>query len=75
MNKIAESQRGEVDEEQVRHAMADPEIQNILKDPQINLFLKRLQENPQEAQKELMKSAELSDAVNKLMAAGILRTG
>merc|ERR1711935_1292185 len=44
--KIQESQKGEVDEEQIRHAMADPEIQSILKDPQINLFLKRLQENP-----------------------------
>eukprot|EP00746_Dinoflagellata_sp_MGD_P165034 gnl/MRDRNA2_/MRDRNA2_94073_c0_seq1.p1 gnl/MRDRNA2_/MRDRNA2_94073_c0~~gnl/MRDRNA2_/MRDRNA2_94073_c0_seq1.p1 ORF type:complete len:573 (-),score=192.98 gnl/MRDRNA2_/MRDRNA2_94073_c0_seq1:80-1798(-) len=73
--KIQESQKGQVDEEQVRHAMADPEIQNILKDPQINLFLKRLQENPVEAQKEMMKDVKLSDAVNKLMAAGILRTG
>merc|ERR1719160_588350 len=73
--KIQESNRGQVDEEQVRHAMADPEIQNILKDPQINLFLKRLQENPQEASKEMMKDAQLAEAVNKLMAAGILRTG
>merc|ERR1719421_2178159 len=36
----------EVDEEQIRHAMADPEIQRILKDPQMKMFLKSMQENP-----------------------------
>merc|ERR1719265_2504414 len=74
--KISETQSsGKVDEEQIRHAMADPEIQNILKDPQINIFLKRLQENPAEAQKEMMADKKLAEAVQKLMAAGILRTG
>merc|ERR1719265_935411 len=74
--KISETQSsGKVDEEQIRHAMADPEIQNILKDPQINLFLKEMQENPQEASKALHKDAKLNNAVNKLVAAGILRLG
>lgn len=73
--KIQESQKGEVDEEQVRHAMADPEIQSILGDPQIKLFLQRLQENPAEASKEMTKDPLLQSAVSKLMAAGILRTG
>merc|ERR1719502_771272 len=73
--KIQESNKsGQVDEEQVRHAMADPEIQNILKDPQINLFLKSMQENPAEAQKA-MSDPKIASAVSKLMAAGILRTG
>lgn len=90
----------QVDEEQVRHAMADPEIQQILhvtwlaqawlsnqrfagcsstlwvdsctqllhtiggfwsrlaiqqlEDPQINMFLKEMQNNPREAQKQMM---------------------
>lgn len=75
MAKIQESSRGEVDQEQVAHAMADPEIQNILKDPQINMFLKELQENPMKAQEAMKKDPKISDAVFKLNAAGILRFG
>lgn len=76
ISKISESSRsGEVDEEQIRHAMADPEIQNILHDPQINMFLKEMQNNPKEANKALAKDAKLQEAVSKLMAAGILKTG
>jgi len=76
LQKISETSRsGEVDEEQIRHAMADPEIQTILHDPQINMFLKQMQENPQEAQKAMMQDAKLQEAVSKLMAAGIIRTG
>lgn len=74
--KIREtSSSGEVDEEQIRHAMADPEIQQILHDPQINMFLKTMKENPKEANAALQKDAKLQEAVSKLMAAGILRTG
>merc|ERR1711920_435683 len=73
--KIQESQRGEVDEEQIRHSMADPEIQNILHDPQINMFLKEMQSNPKEAQKAMNADKKLQEAVEKLMAAGIIRTG
>jgi stress-induced-phosphoprotein 1 len=74
--KIQETNKsGQVDEEQIRHAMADPEIQNILKDPQINMFLKDLQENPASAQQAMNKDVKLQEAVSKLMAAGILRTG
>merc|ERR1712190_373543 len=74
--KIQETNRsGEVDEEQIRHAMADPEIQNILHDPQINMFLKEMQENPKEAQKAMNADPKLQEAVSKLMAAGIIRTG
>mmetsp|Transcript_59673 Transcript_59673/g.194709 ORF Transcript_59673/g.194709 Transcript_59673/m.194709 type:complete len:590 (+) Transcript_59673:121-1890(+) len=73
--KISETNRGEVDEEQIRHAMADPEIQQIMHDPQIKMFLQTLQENPKEAQKAMMSDSKLMDAVNKLHAAGIIRTG
>jgi len=74
--KISETSRSkEVDQEQIAHAMADPEIQNILHDPQINMFLKTMQENPAEAQKAMMADSKLQEAVSKLMAAGIIRTG
>eukprot|EP00429_Kryptoperidinium_foliaceum_P015662 CAMPEP_0176036634 /NCGR_PEP_ID=MMETSP0120_2-20121206/18144_1 /TAXON_ID=160619 /ORGANISM="Kryptoperidinium foliaceum, Strain CCMP 1326" /LENGTH=620 /DNA_ID=CAMNT_0017370021 /DNA_START=51 /DNA_END=1909 /DNA_ORIENTATION=- len=76
MAKIAETSRSkDVDEEQIRHAMADPEIQQILHDPQINMFLKQMQESPAEAQKAMASDAKLQEAVSKLMAAGIIRTG
>merc|ERR1719221_1132802 len=76
INAIQQSNAsGEVDEEQIRHAMADPEIQNILHDPQINMFLKEMQNNPKEAQKAMNADPKLQEAVSKLMAAGIIRTG
>merc|ERR1711988_1247896 len=76
MQKIQQtSSSKEVDEEQVRHAMADPEIQNILKDPQINIVLQQLQENPKHAQEAINKDPKISAAIQKLMAAGILRVG
>lgn len=74
--KINETNRsGEVDEEQIRHAMADPEIQQIMHDPQIKMFLQLMQERPQEAQKQMNSDPKLQEAVSKLMAAGIIRTG
>merc|ERR1712154_408080 len=69
IEKIQETNKsGEVDEEQVRHAMADPEIQQILHDPQIKMFLKDMQQNPKEAQKAMMSDPKLQEAVSKLMA-------
>jgi len=76
MAKINETNRsGEVDEEQIRHAMADPEIQQIMHDPQIKMFLQELQTRPQEAQKAMAADPKLQEAVSKLVAAGIIRTG
>merc|ERR1719316_192781 len=75
MMKIMEvNQSNDVDEEQVRHAMADPEIQAILKDPHVSMLLKQMSENPKEANQALRKDAKLQSAVNKLIAAGIVRT-
>jgi len=74
--KVMENSRsGEVDEEQVAHAMADPEIQQIMHDPQINMLLKQMQENPKEASKILQKDAKMAEAFNKLVTAGIVRVG
>ncbi|CCF75306.2 stress-induced-phosphoprotein 1 [Babesia microti strain RI] len=71
--KIQEmSQSGQIDEEQYRHAMADPEIQAILGDPQFHLILKKITESP-ECMEEYMKDPKISNAVNKLIAAGIIQ--
>ncbi|CAE7215506.1 unnamed protein product [Symbiodinium pilosum] len=71
---IMESQGRDVDEEQVQHALADPEIQTMLHDPQVRQFLKTLQENPAEGQKAMRADPKLAQIVSKLVAAGILRT-
>mmetsp|Transcript_116986 Transcript_116986/g.277885 ORF Transcript_116986/g.277885 Transcript_116986/m.277885 type:complete len:579 (-) Transcript_116986:123-1859(-) len=72
--KIMETQSDAVDEEQVRHAMADPEIQKMLHDPQVRMFLKTLQESPAEGEKAMRSDPKLAEIVSKLMAAGIIRT-
>eukprot|EP01066_Platyproteum_vivax_P007282 Platyproteum_vivax@DN2813_c0_g1_i3.p1 len=75
LRKVQASQSSnEIDEEQVRHAMADPEVQTILRDPQMNLILKSMQENPASAS-EAMKDPKVAQAVQKLMMAGVLKIG
>merc|ERR1711879_645428 len=69
--KIEQTQKGEIDEEQVRHAMADPEVQKMLHDPQIKIFLNSLEESPAQAQKAMRDDPRLKSVVQKLMAAGI----
>jgi stress-induced-phosphoprotein 1 len=60
------------DEERVRHAMADPEIQLLLKDPRIVQVLKDFQESPAAAQ-SAMSDPFINGAINKLIAAGIIK--
>lgn len=69
---IAKNQFQAPDEEQIRHAMADPEIQRIMQDPTINNVLRQMQENPMAAQKYLADPT-IRDALMKLRAAGIVR--
>lgn len=64
---------GEKDEERYRHAMSDPEIQQILSDPQMQLNLKKMQEDPSFAMK-CMQDPSMSAAINKLIAAGVIKT-
>jgi stress-induced-phosphoprotein 1 len=63
-------------EERLRHAMADPEIQNILRDPSVNEFLRNIQERPNDPTLlGGLKDPHLSAKINKLIAAGVLKTG
>jgi stress-induced-phosphoprotein 1 len=68
------STSSEVDTDQVRRAMADPEIQQIMADPQIQMILQSLQENPA-AGMEALKDPKVANAIQKLIGAGILRVG
>ncbi|KAK2196050.1 bifunctional Heat shock protein Sti1-like/STI1 domain/Tetratricopeptide repeat 2/Tetratricopeptide repeat/Tetratricopeptide-like helical domain superfamily/Tetratricopeptide repeat 1/Heat shock chaperonin-binding [Babesia duncani] len=67
------SQSDTVDEEQVKHAMADPEVQRILGDVQFQLILKRISENPA-SMYEYMQDPKIAQGIEKLIAAGIIRT-
>jgi len=53
--------------------MSDPEIQRILSDPQMQLNLKKMQEDPSYAMKA-MQDPEMAKALNKLIAAGVIKT-
>ena len=63
---------GESDQERLAKAMADPEIQALLKDLRIQQLLKEMQENPVAAQAKL-KDSFYVDAINKLVAAGVVK--
>ena len=62
------------DEERIRHAAADPEIQLLMRDPRIVQVLKDMQENPASAQGAL-RDPFINTAINKLIAAGIIKMG
>lgn len=61
-----------VDEDQVKHAMADPEIQRILADPQFCLLLNEISKDPSKLSNAL-KDPHIANGIQKLMTAGILR--
>lgn len=67
------SASGEVDEEQIARAAADPEIQRILADPMVNQAIQDLQRSP-EAAAQVMADPGMAGKINRLIASGILRT-
>lgn len=72
INSTSHSSSGN-DEERMRHAMADPEIQMIMRDPIIQQVLRDMQENPRAGQ-EALKDVHVMAKIQKLIAAGILKT-
>lgn len=62
----------EDDQERMAHAMADPEIQALISDFRVRTLLRDMQEDPVSAQQKL-KDPFLADAVNKLVAAGVIK--
>lgn len=65
---------GEIDPERQRRAMEDPEIQAILRDPTMARILQDMQENPRTAAAAL-KDPSIRAKIEKLVQAGIIRTG
>jgi len=71
---VAAQQNQEADEEQLRHAMADPEIRAILSDPVMRQVLQDFQQNPAAAQHHL-QNPEIVSKIQKLAEAGVIRLG
>lgn len=68
----ASQQRDEADPEQVKHAMADPEIQAILTDPIMQKVLQDMSSDPMAANNYL-RDPTIYSKLEKLIAAGILK--
>lgn len=64
---------GEVDEEQTKRAMSDPEIQRILNDSDVQGKLKQMEADPSIANKIMQSDPTFAAQVEKLIAAGVLR--
>ncbi|KAJ7895939.1 activator of Hsp70 and Hsp90 chaperone [Mycena olivaceomarginata] len=76
-NKVQQalfSQRGtESEEETLERAMRDPEVAQIMNDPIMQQILRQAQGNPGALQ-DHMKNPVVRQKINKLIAAGIIRT-
>lgn len=70
----ARQNEGGVDEATAKQAMQDPEIQAILSDPLVNNMLQQMESDPKYAAKA-MSDPVIASKINKLIAAGVLRTG
>lgn len=70
----ARQSEGGADEATAKQAMQDPEIQSILSDPLINNMLQQMESDPKYAAKA-MSDPVIAAKINKLIAAGVLRTG
>jgi len=64
---------GETEEETLQRAMRDPEVAAIMNDPVIQQILQQAQQNPAALQ-DHMKNAVVRVKIEKLIAAGIIRT-
>ncbi|KAF5184837.1 Hsp70-hsp90 organizing protein [Thalictrum thalictroides] len=76
VEQINRTNRGDISAEDLKErqakAMHDPEVQNILSDPVMRQVLQDFQENPKAAQDHL-KSPEVMQKIQKLVAAGIVQ--
>ncbi|KAJ1023455.1 hypothetical protein NDA16_003072 [Ustilago loliicola] len=73
MNELYSQRSGESEEETLQRAMRDPEVAQIMQDPVMQSILQQAQTNPAALQ-DHMKSPIIREKINKLIAAGIIRT-
>jgi stress-induced-phosphoprotein 1 len=73
---VRAAQSGPVDEQQQQRAMQDPEIQGILADPMIRSVLSNLGPGGDQKQAQAaMSDPGVAKKIEKLMAAGVLKSG
>ncbi|WFD33540.1 Hsp90 cochaperone [Malassezia cuniculi] len=73
MNALYEQRANETDEQTLERAMRDPEVASIMQDPVMQSILQQAQSNPAALQDHL-KNAGIRAKIQKLIAAGIIRT-
>ncbi|KAF8607480.1 hypothetical protein BDV93DRAFT_269181 [Ceratobasidium sp. AG-I] len=71
--ELYNQQAGETDEETLQRAMRDPEVASIMNDPIMQSILQQAQQNPAALQ-DHMKNPGVSKKIQKLVAAGIIKT-
>lgn len=73
MQELYSQRSDESDEQTLERAMRDPEVAQIMQDPVMQSILQQAQSNPAALQ-DHMKNAGIRAKVQKLIAAGIIRT-
>lgn len=71
--QMYETRAGESEEETLQRAMRDPEVASIMQDPVIQQILQQAQNEPR-ALMDHMKNPIVREKINKLVAAGIIKT-
>lgn len=73
-NEAIYAQRStETEQETLQRAMQDPEVASIMSDPVMNQILQSSQQNPAALQ-DHMKNPDIRKKIQKLVAAGVIRT-
>lgn len=70
---LYQQRAGETDEETLKRAQQDPEVAQLLRDPGMQQLLQSAQENPQVLM-DAMKKPEVKRSIDKLIAAGVIKT-
>ncbi|CAK62208.1 unnamed protein product (macronuclear) [Paramecium tetraurelia] len=65
----------EEQQQRAKRAMQDPEIQQILREPEVINLLNDMKEHPQDGLKAIKQNPSLAAKIEKLIEAGVLKTG
>jgi len=71
---LAKINEGQDEETVKRNIQTNPELMNILKDPMMQTVLKDLQENNKEAVTQHFQNSDIRSKIDKLIAAGFIKT-
>lgn len=73
MQAMYAERSGETEEETLKRAMRDPEVAQIMQDPVMQSILQQAQQDPRALQSH-MQNAQVRQKIEKLIAAGIIKT-